>query len=59
MYESKADYDIMLSAYKEGSPLYQYEEIEGKHHLHLTNSDLVGPVIEQFILNSEKFLIKE
>lgn len=49
---------LILDAFKENSPMFKYVEVKGKHHLHMTEAPIVGPILKDF-LNSTKPLIEK
>ncbi|XP_063593419.1 serine hydrolase-like protein 2 isoform X1 [Penaeus indicus] len=58
-YESKDKYDIMRSAFNQDCKHFSYYEIEGKHHIHLTNPDEVGEYVLAFLKECMSLKISE
>lgn len=48
-YETQERYDVMLSAFKQDCQHFSYKVMEGKHHVHLTHSEIVGSYINSFL----------
>ena len=49
LYEDQAIYDEIMEIYKEKAKVFKYVVLEGTHHLHLNNPELVAPVINDFL----------
>ncbi|XP_045118580.1 probable serine hydrolase isoform X2 [Portunus trituberculatus] len=47
-YEPEEKYKVMLDAFSQSCPDFQYHEVDGKHHVHLTNVDGVANSITPF-----------
>lgn len=48
-YESKELYREFYDIYRDASEDFHFVEVDGRHHVHLTQPELVAPVIEDFI----------
>lgn len=51
-YESKEDYDEILKIYEKKAKTFVYKMVEGTHHVHMNNPDIIAPLIGQFIEDS-------
>ncbi|KAG0722404.1 putative serine hydrolase [Chionoecetes opilio] len=47
-YETEELYKIMLDGFKQDCRHFRYHEMEGKHHIHLTDADAVAGLIVPF-----------
>ncbi|XP_058808679.1 probable serine hydrolase isoform X2 [Phymastichus coffea] len=48
-FEQPENYQKVLDVIKLGARKFEYHEVEGTHHVHLNNPELVAPVINQFL----------
>uniref|UniRef100_A0A0P4W2V0 AB hydrolase-1 domain-containing protein n=2 Tax=Scylla olivacea TaxID=85551 RepID=A0A0P4W2V0_SCYOL len=48
-YEPEEKYKVMLKAFSQSCHHFQYHEVEGKHHVHLTNAGGVADLITPFL----------
>lgn len=46
------NYDQLLKVYRNHNPNFVYRELDGGHHLHLNNPELVAPIIVKFLEKS-------
>lgn len=49
IYEDQALYDEIIGIYKERAKVFKYVVLEGTHHVHMNNPDIVAPVINDFM----------
>lgn len=52
LYEKKEDYDEIISIYKKKAHNFVFKMVEGTHHVHLNNPEVIAPLIEQFMQDS-------
>ncbi|KAK7079263.1 Serine hydrolase-like protein 2 [Halocaridina rubra] len=55
--ETQETYNVVLAAFQENSRHFSYKEVEGKHHIHLTNSEIVSGYINNFLRESNVALL--
>lgn len=48
-YEKKEHYDEILSLYGKKAKTFIYKEVEGTHHVHMNNPQVIAPLIAEFI----------
>lgn len=48
-YEKKEGHEAMLEGFRHGCEHFRYHDIQGKHHIHLTEVDAVAAPIMHFI----------
>ena len=49
MYDSQQHNEEILELYKKNK-LFDYQTVEGGHHVHLTHPERVMPVLEEFMM---------
>lgn len=56
LYEKEEDYDEIIDIYKKKTKKFVYKMVEGTHHVHMNNPEVVAPLIEQFMLDTSRYL---
>ncbi|XP_045111576.1 probable serine hydrolase [Portunus trituberculatus] len=51
IYEKQEDYDEMKSIYNKSAKKFIYKEVEGTHHVHLNDPQVIAPLIAEFIFS--------
>lgn len=49
LYESRELYDEIISIYEKKAKKFILKKVEGTHHVHLNNPEIVAPIISEFI----------
>ncbi|XP_068238720.1 probable serine hydrolase isoform X2 [Palaemon carinicauda] len=50
-YEDKAIYDEIISIYQKSAKVFKYVTVEGTHHVHLNDPEVVQSLISEFLLD--------
>ncbi|KAG7172725.1 serine hydrolase-like, partial [Homarus americanus] len=56
LYESMEMYNEMLSIYEKKAKKYIYKIVEGSHHVHLNNAEIVAPILCEFMQNNDSLV---
>lgn len=48
-YEKKEDYDEIINIYEKRAKKFVYRLVEGTHHVHINNPEVIAPLIGQFM----------
>ncbi|XP_076160863.1 putative serine hydrolase isoform X1 [Ptiloglossa arizonensis] len=48
-YDQPENYDKILNQIKIGARIFEYQKVEGTHHVHLNNPERIAPLINKFI----------
>ncbi|XP_076065935.1 putative serine hydrolase [Oratosquilla oratoria] len=59
VYSTPEETEIMLNSFRQDSPHFVFKDMEGRHHLHLTHSQEVSLVVNQFFEDTQKFCSQE
>ncbi|KAK3851773.1 hypothetical protein Pcinc_041594 [Petrolisthes cinctipes] len=51
VYEQQEIYDEFLNVYKKKAEKFMYHTVEGTHHIHLNNPELIAPLLNKFFGN--------